>query len=142
MTSAKVIRYGLAALVFGAVGTAVGVGLAGQNPPRSHVPAGLAGDKAAQVQRQVDEVERARGRRKPAPADVGGAAPYGTPSPASAPARTAGINNEMRQGPFPSSEFRVSNFYQGPASGRWYLVYAGTVASPDGSSTGAGGVRV
>jgi hypothetical protein len=47
----------------------------------------------------------------------------------------------MHQGPFPGSEFAVSNAWQGPVEGRWLLVYAGGPRDADGALTG-GGVRV
>jgi hypothetical protein len=55
------------------------------------------------------------------------------PRPQPPPQLAAGIIN-MHQGPFPASEFTVSNFWQGPVGSQWLLVYAG--AEPGGAGSG------
>ena len=67
---------------------------------------------------------------------------HGTPtySPAAA-LPTPGIL-ATRESLFPASEFQATNFYQGPANGNWYLIWAGTITSADGTPTGQGGIIV
>lgn len=56
----------------------------------------------------------------------------------SIPARKAGIVS-MKQGPFPTSVFRVSNLWQGPVDNTWVLAYAGAQTRSDGT-TGQGAI--
>jgi hypothetical protein len=62
------------------------------------------------------------------------------PVPQPAPARPAGIL-EMRQGPFPATEFTVRNVWQGPIGAGWLLVYAGARRGAPGGADQAA-VRV
>jgi hypothetical protein len=64
----------------------------------------------------------------------------GRPAPQPRPARRAGII-EMRQGPFPATEFAVRNVWQGPIGSAWLLVYAGAKRGPGGGADQAA-VRV
>ncbi len=54
------------------------------------------------------------------------------PAVQSVPIRHAGIIN-MRQGPFPSAIFAVSNVWQGPVANTWVVAYAGGKPNADGS---------
>jgi hypothetical protein len=76
----------------------------------------------------------ARTHPRPKTARVALAAP---PSP---PARRAGIV-EMRQGPFPATDFTVRNLWRGPVGTSWLLVYAGTERGRSGAADRAA-VRV
>jgi hypothetical protein len=58
-------------------------------------------------------------------------APAARPVPQPPPTRRAGIV-EMRQGPFPATEFAVRNFWQGQVGASWLLVYAGAKRNSDG----------
>lgn len=137
----RVARASFTVLVFASLAAAAGVATASaQGSPRAHVPPGYPQDKADRVQRELDEVQR-RGQNRPKPSVQEGAMQAAAANPAVAEIRSPGINNEMHQGPFPASEFRVSNFYQGPAGTQWYLVYAGATVTADGG-TGGGAVRV
>jgi hypothetical protein len=43
---------------------------------------------------------------------------------------------------FAEGLFQTTNFFQGPAGGKWMMVWAGSRTAPSGVSTGIGGVRV
>jgi hypothetical protein len=94
-------------------------------------PAGYPADKAARMQHEIDQVRSLPARHKPTEEQGRAAA---AAADRNEPAPTAGINNAMHQGPFPATEFRVHNFYQGPVAGHWYLVFAGSRTDP---ATGA-----
>jgi hypothetical protein len=88
-------------------------------------------DKAAVAQREQQGLAAARAQSGLHPKPRLSAKPD-IPD-AAAPVRTAGIV-DMHQGPFSSSTFVVSNFWQGPVGSTWFLVYAG---ADGGSGTGA-----
>ena len=110
----------LAALVACGLLFAVGAGvvLANGNPFAAYPPA-----KAALLQREQDA--RATAQALPHPTKN----PSYTP-PASSPQATpvAGIES-LHEGPFSACQLLVSNFWQGPVNGQWYLVYAGSASA-------------
>jgi hypothetical protein len=121
--------YAAAAAFVGLALSTAGVVAWADNQAQSAIPP----DKAALAQREVSQASA-----QPHPDKKAGAA-QAAAAAAAAPvtdAHTAGINDEMHQGPFGSADFVVSNFYEGPVGGSWYLVYAGTTKS------GQGGLRV
>ena len=126
MTSHKSLRFkwnkqllGLASI--GAVLVIVG----GDSVIASAAPAGklLPKAQADLTVQQTLAAARAHARAKPGV--------HVRPIPQPQPVRHAGII-EMRQGPFPATEFTVRNFWQGPIGSDWLLVYAGAKRSPDG----------
>lgn len=67
----------------------------------------------------------------------------GPPPPSTLPARVPGIvSTGVNQGPFPPSEFTVSNVWNGPFSHVWYLVYAGEALDPSTGGAVGGGLRI
>jgi hypothetical protein len=89
--------------------------------------------KVALAQREQNQIAAGRATAYLHPKLAPGSKPV-IPS-AAPPTRSPGIIN-MRQGPFPSTDFAVSNFWQGPIGSNWFLVYAGSDAS------GAGALRI
>lgn len=81
------------------------------------------------------EIATARAHPKPKPTHPT------PPPPQSAPQRQAGIT-DMHEGPFPSSEFIVRNFWEGPVGSNWELVYAGASANSLNQNLGPGGLRI
>jgi len=69
--------------------------------------------------------------------------PASLPAPTPEPARIGGLVNDFHQGPFAGSSFQVNNFWSGPVSGRWLLVYAGGPhPNHDGDPVTQGGLRL
>ena len=110
----------LAALVACGVLLAVGSGvvLANGNPFAGYPPA-----KAALLRHEQEASATARALPHPTKN------PSYTPptSPPQAPP-VAGIEN-LHEGPFPACQLLVSDFWQGPVNGQWYLVYAGSASA-------------
>jgi hypothetical protein len=96
------------------------------------VPQGIPAAKAAVLERERQAIIAARSTSHGKPADPGRRTNMA--GPAQFP--SSGILN-MHQGPFPATEFTVSNFWQGPVGANWLLVYAGAVRNPDGSVSAA-----
>lgn len=96
------------------------------------VPQGIPAAKAAVLERERQAIIAARSTSRGKPADPGRR--INTAGPAQFP--SSGILN-MHQGPFPATEFTVSNFWQGPVGAKWLLVYAGAVRHSDGSLSAA-----
>lgn len=119
---------GAGALV-AAMGVGVGTGLAvagdgasGQNHPP---------DKAALYQSEQQQNDQARQQYAANPSGH-----YVPPPPHQAePPRQPGIV-DLKAGPFAASDFRVSNFFQGPSGDNWYLVYSGGASEADGQTAG------
>jgi hypothetical protein len=116
----------------------------GNQPPKGRTapnPVGsLRPDKAKLLQHALDGAAKGADRRKPFYKDGKAQELARNHDPVLPAARTAGVNDTMRQGPFPPGEFTVRNLYQGPVGTSWYLVYAGSTGSAAGTPTG--GVRV
>jgi hypothetical protein len=92
-------------------------------------------DKQKILEWEQQDMATARAHPRPKPA-------HPTPPPAQpAPQLQAGIV-DMHQGPFPSSEFIVRNFWQGPVGSNWELVYAGARANPVNQNLGPGALRI
>jgi hypothetical protein len=119
------IYIAVAAAALAAVAGSV-AGIASASSSGHGTPAGYPADKAARMQHEIDQVGSLPARHKPTEEQGRAAA---AAADRNEPARTAGINNTMHQGPFPAIEFRVHNFYQGPVAGQWYLVYAGSLTA-------------
>ncbi len=111
----------LASLIAGALFIAVGSGLvlARGNPFAKYPPA-----KAAILEREQNELATARAG-SPAPKNPN----YTPPASAPQPTPVAGIEDGVHEAPFPACEFLDNNFWQGPANGQWYLVYAGSASA-------------
>ncbi len=67
--------------------------------------------------------------------------------PTDVASRVAGVDNNVHEGPFGPTSFRITGFYQGPQQGNWYLVYAGYTNLGDtstlpGPAAGEPGLRV
>jgi hypothetical protein len=104
-----IVGAGCAILLLAVAGGAVAVAA----PPQKLLPKPN-GD--AQVQQAL-----ATARRHPRPKT----APAARPVPQPPPVRPVGIV-EMRQGPFPATDFAVKNLWRGQVGTSWLLVYAGT----------------
>jgi hypothetical protein len=81
--------------------------------------------KARLLAQEQQEIATAQAKHRPKPT------PHAPPAQP-APTRVAGIAN-MHQGPFPSSQFSVENFWQGPVGSIWELVYSGTKENMEGN---------
>lgn len=110
--------------------------------PRARTPLNsLRPDKQQLFQRSLDDAASGSARRKPNYQQGRAQELARNRGPAAPAARSAGINDAMREGPFPAAQFAVHNLYQGPVGDSWYLVYAGAGRS-DGTGPATGGVRV
>jgi len=94
--------------------------------PGSHISP----QKAAKFRRLEEAMAAARQHPAVKPAA------YHVPAQQPAAARVSGVV-DAHQSPFPSTEFTVSNSWQGPVAGRWIVAFAGTWAGlSDSSHTG------
>jgi len=123
------VAWSIVATIAALAALGVGTGLATQGPllmkrPASAWPAA----KAQELGRLQQEMDAARAHPRPKP--VAPVPPPHQPDPA----RTAGIDNDMHQGPFPATEFTVRNFWQGPVGPAWMLVYAGATRDAAGTT--------
>lgn len=134
------VRTGFAALIFTTVAGIVAITAASAHGAAGgDTPAGMPAAKASRLQQQVDQMRAdTKGHQKPS---VQEGAQNAAKAPHVVEPRTAGINNDMHQGPFPAVSFQVRNFYQGAVGTQWYLVYAGATGAAEGG-TAAGGVRI
>jgi hypothetical protein len=99
-------------------------------------------DKRQLFQRSLDGAATGSGHRKPNYRQGKAEELARNRGPAAPAARSAGITDTLRAGPFSPSQFTVRNLYQGPVGDSWYLVYAGAGVGPGGTGPATGGVRV
>ena len=126
--TARTVTVALTAVFAVVAGTVVAVtaARADQADPNAAKAATLSAEAAARA-------------HAPSPPKTPSSPPTSTPEPA----RTGGILNDFHQGPFPASDFRVNNFWSGPVSGRWLLLYAGGPhPRTDGGPVTQGGLRL
>ncbi len=125
----------LAAIAILALVASAGVAFAVAGPGET---AGWPAAKAQAWQQGKAEMAAARAHPRPKPANPQAEAPPHRPDPTP----LAGIQNDMHEGPFSLTEFRVLNFWQGPVGADWILVYAGARRGPVGSTAQQGAIRL
>lgn len=143
-------RRGLAFVICAVAALSVGIGVAGAHGSGGGRADVLSRAKARSAQWPTDKAslyeqgilkafppnpkpKPAQAQSKPMPAP-------GVLSVVRPPVRRTGIST-LRQAPFGSADFIVTNTYSGLVHGRWYVAYAGALGS-NGVGRGEGGVRV
>jgi len=139
-------RWGLAGVLAAVAALCAGVTVASAGSSRTATAAREAkaltqnwpAAKASLYQRGVLAAVPANPPAKP-PAQVAVPVP-GVPTVVIPDARQTGISH-LKQAPFGSGEFAVTDSYSGTIKGRWYVAYAGTLKG-NPPVAGTGGIRI